>query len=176
MIYSFTAEWPISQGDKDFLAAYFNQRWSEAIRLCRIRSAIDLSPFDPHAQRPPWFTTEVFLKLGNWTSPTAPNGAAGQFFPPEIDNAPTPKIWINWAREFDPSNNLFQRIVRHELVHLLLWLQNGVGYSNWFRDYQNSEHGALAPNEDPFLLAINQFVNELWPKNHSSWPGDLLKR
>ena len=176
MNFAFSAEWPLSPGDTNWLAAYFAERWLEGVRLCRIRSLIDGSSFDPFAARTPFTTTDVLLKADNWTNPDAPNGAAGMFFQPELHNAPRPVIWINWNREFDPTNNLYNRIVRHELIHLMLWLQSGVGYQYWQRDFANSGHGALAPNDDPFVLAVNRFVNEVWPKNHSSWPGSLLER
>lgn len=178
-IFTFSAEWPLDQAAKDWLAnAYFPAKREIAIREIREIRARDGHAFDPDRVGPQVASNEVkvFLRADNWTMPDG-SGAAGTFYNTGVSgNSAIPEIHVNWTREVDPTNNLYGRIVVHELIHYLLWLQyppvdgDFVRYDN---EWQNSQHGKLAPDKDIFLLDINSRIREYYPLNHASSPGLL---
>ncbi len=178
--FNFSAEWPLGANDVDWLKnGYFPLKLNDAIRQIKEVRAVDGHAFDPYRNGPMVNGAEanVFLKADNWVSSTAPNGAAGQFFHNGVSgNSAIPDIWINWNREFDITNNLYGRIVRHELIHMLLWLQYppiDLDFVRYDNEWQNSQHGKLAPDKDIFILALNKQINDYFPLNNSQFPGKL---
>lgn len=180
MKFNFSAEWPLSKADIDWLQkSYFPQKLAEAIQQIREIRALDGHAFNPDSSGAMVQGVEVniLLKAGNWTNASAVNGAAGQTWVTGISgNSTVADIWINWAREMDPANNLYGRVVRHELIHFLLWLQYPPADGDFVRyenEWQNSQHGRLAPDKDVFLITLNKKILDYYPSNHSSNPGTL---
>lgn len=177
--FNFASEWGLTQGDINWLRDYyFATKLAEAVQWIQQIRAIDGHAFDP--ARTSRFTNNipevnVLLKADNWATPNG--GAAGTFWEAGPDyNSAIPSIWINWTRETDPTNNLYSRVVRHELIHMLLWMQyppvDG-DLQRYSEEYLNSAHGRQAPDKDIFLLSLNKRIKEYYPDNNSSTPGTL---
>lgn len=167
MKFDVSADWALSSEDKEWLlSSYIPEQWERARFLIQKLSVLDgVSRLDPTTSK-----VNIVLKHGNWDQFGVK--VAGYLDPSKLELVDglviqVPTIYINWQREFElPEDNLYGRILRHEFVHLFLYLINDKG---WF----NSMHGKYEHDKDIFLSAINDFIKDIYPTNHSSFPGLL---
>lgn len=176
MKFNFSADWTLSAGDIDWLTnSYFPDKLAVAVRCITEVRAFDGYAFD--ANKTSRFGNgipEVNISLGS----SDRGSAKGNFYElGENGNSAIPTIWINWVREMDSTNPFFGVIVRHELIHMLLWMQyppldgNLQRYSD---EWTNSMHGLYAEKgKDIFLNMVNKTIDKYYPINTGSFPGYL---
>lgn len=171
--FSFTNDAPIvfTSDDQVALPQYAADRFNEAVSIVQfVRTQDGKQTFTAFAG----WKLPIHLLPDAFKDPSFDGDLVGLMVPPllgkAVDAQALPYIKVSVPAEFDDESNQKGKVLRHEMVHWIMFYQPGVPTSDW----ETSLHGEKALDTDPVLRAIREFIDWAYPAaGHSYFPKDF---
>lgn len=164
---SVTMEWPDpgEVGANWIKNSYYSFCEAQVLRWIKI---LDLITGHNRQPDPANWNLRIELKFTGWQNYQG-TWCSGEFIMGSLDQPD--KILVEWPREMNPGDNLYHKILNHEILHMYLYRIYD-DFVSWPDNYLNSGHGGS--ELDIIVKALRKLIREIYPENHSSWPSGIL--